>query len=160
MMMSVHSDASSSFPWPPAIFAAAFTLAILAGWTEPWPILPAAGRGLIRWGGIAIILFGVGVALAAEWRFVLAETATLPTRPTRVIVADGIYRYTRNPMYLGMSLAIAGVGLVSNSWWFLLALPFAIIAVTKLAIEREEYYLECKFGSEYLNYKAGVRRWF
>ncbi len=158
--MSKPADASSSFPWPPVIFSLAFALAILAGWMKPLPILPEAGQGFLRLIGIVLILSGVGIALAAEWRFVLAGTATLPTRPTRAIVSDGIYRYSRNPMYLGLSLTVQGLGFVANSWWFLLILLFAVIAVTKLAIEPEEHYLEAKFGAEYLSYKARTRRWF
>lgn len=153
-------DASSSFPWPPVIFATAFALAALAGWKEPLPIVPEAARGFLRIVGILIILSGIVIALAAEWRFVLAGTATLPTHPTSTIVSDGIFRYTRNPMYLGLSLTVAGVGFLINSWWFLVVLPFAVIAVTKLAIEREERYLEGKFGRDYLGYKARTRRWF
>jgi protein-S-isoprenylcysteine O-methyltransferase Ste14 len=153
-------DASSSFPWPPVIFVTAFALAIFAGWRVPLPILPEPGRGLLHLAGILIILLGMGIALAAEWRFQMAGTATLPTRPTSTIVSDGIYRYTRNPMYLGLSLTVAGVGFLTDSWWFLFALPFAVIAVTKLAIEREERYLEVKFGPDYLGYKARTRRWF
>ncbi|WP_020176348.1 methyltransferase family protein [Methyloferula stellata] len=157
--MSVR-DASSSFPWPPVIFATAFALATLAGWKEPMPIVPEAARGFLRFAGILVILAGVGIALAAEWRFMLAGTATLPTRPTSMVVSEGIYRYTRNPMYLGLSLSVAGVGFLINSWWFLVVLPLAVIAVTKLAIEREERYLEAKFGPDYLGYKARTRRWF
>jgi protein-S-isoprenylcysteine O-methyltransferase Ste14 len=153
-------DASSSFPWPPVIFAAAFALATLAGWKEPLPIVPEAARGFLRIAGILIVLAGIGIALAAEWRFLLAGTATLPTRPTSMVVSDGIYRYTRNPMYLGLSLSVAGVGFLINSWWFPVVLPFAVIAVTKLAIEREERYLEAKFGTGYLGYKDRTRRWF
>ena len=158
--MSKPADASSSFPWPPVIFSLAFALATLAGWKEPLPILPEAGQGILRLIGIVVILLGIVIALAAEWRFVLAGTATLPTRPTNTIVTDEIYRYSRNPMYLGLSLAVQGVGFVASSWWFLLILPLAVIAVTKLAIEREEHYLEAKFGAEYLSYKARTRRWF
>jgi protein-S-isoprenylcysteine O-methyltransferase Ste14 len=157
--MSAH-DASSSFPWPPAIFVTAFALAALAGWQVPLPIVPEAARDFLRFLGILVTLSGIGIALAAEWRFVLAGTATLPTRPTSTVVSDGIYRYTRNPMYLGLSLTVAGVGFLTNSWWFLVVLPFAVIAVIRLAIEREERYLEGKFGPDYLDYKARTRRWF
>lgn len=63
-------------------------------------------------------------------------------------------------MYLGMSLVLGGIGLATGSLWFLMALPVAIIAVTKLAIEREERYLAEVFGAPYLDYKTRVRRWF
>ncbi len=110
--------------------------------------------------GIAIISIGCAIVIAAEWSFLKAGTATLPTSPTRVVVPDGAYRFTRNPMYLGLCAVLAGIGFFVNSWWFFVVLPFAVIAVTKLAIEREEAYLERKFGSVYLAYKSRTRRWF
>ncbi len=158
--MSEASDASSSIPWPPLIFAVALALAFLATWTAPLPIVSDTGAKFIHFSGLAVVMIGIGIALAAEWQFLQAGTATLPTRATTVIVTSGIYRLTRNPMYLGLSITLAGLGLVSNSGWFLLALPFAIAAVTKLAIEREEIYLERKFGPDYLDYKRQTRRWF
>jgi protein-S-isoprenylcysteine O-methyltransferase Ste14 len=153
------SDASSNVPWPPIIFGLALTLAFVASSQYSAHIVTETSHGPFRWAGIAIILIGSGIAVAAEISFLKAGTATRPTRPTRIIVPNGIYRFTRNPMYLGMSILLAGIGLFANSWWFLLVLPFAIIAVTKLAIEREEAYLERTFGSAYLDYKARTRRW-
>ena len=82
------------------------------------------------------------------------------TKPSTALVTDGIYRWTRNPMYVGLSLILVGIGLATGSVWFLVALPFAVFAVTKLAIEREELYLADKFGAAYHDYKARVRRWF
>jgi protein-S-isoprenylcysteine O-methyltransferase Ste14 len=157
--MSEASDASSSFPWPPFIFATAFAVASLASWKAPLPIVSDSRAALIHFAGLAVVLIGLGVALAAEWRFLHAGTATLPTRATTAVVTSGIYRLTRNPMYLGLCATLAGVGLFSNSGWFLLAAPLAVAAVTKLAIEREELYLERKFGPEYLDYKKRTRRW-
>ena len=90
---------------------------------------------------------GMALALWAEVGFKRARTAVLPTRPTTAIVTGGPYRFTRNPMYLGMSLGLAGCAGAFNSWWFVIALPIAMLAVTKLAIEPEEAYLERKFGS-------------
>ena len=158
--MRPNADASSNFIWPPTIYGGAFVLAALATWFVP---LPAIGPGVWRWigaaAGVALIAAGAAVALAAEHGFKRAGTAVLPTRPTTAIVSHGVYRYTRNPMYLGMSLVLAGIGLAANSWWFVIALPVAMVAVFKLAIAREERYLEQKFGAEYRAYKVRVRRW-
>ncbi len=82
-----------------------------------------------------------------------------PTKPSTALVTNGIYRWTRNPMYLGLSLILLGIGFATGSLWFLMGLPMAILAVTKLAIEREERYLAEKFGAAYLDYKSRVRRW-
>jgi protein-S-isoprenylcysteine O-methyltransferase Ste14 len=80
-------------------------------------------------------------------------------RPTTAIVFTGPYRFTRNPMYLGLALLQAGLAMVTNSLWPLLTLAPVIVAVRRLVIDREERYLEAKFGEEYRAYKARVRRW-
>ena len=82
-----------------------------------------------------------------------------PSKPSTALITGGIYRWIRNPMYLGLSLMLLGVGVALGSLWFFVALPIAIFAVTKLAIEPEERYLEEKFGTAYLEYKSRVRRW-
>jgi len=157
-MMSEPIDASSPFPWPPVIFASAFALALAASWQLPLRLV-SDDQGAVHTLGILIIIGGGFIALAAEWSFLRVGTATLPTRPTWVVVPDGVFRFTRNPMYLGLCIVLAGAGFFANSWWFLIVLPFAVIAMTKLAIEHEEAYLGRKFGSVYLAYKARTRRW-
>jgi protein-S-isoprenylcysteine O-methyltransferase Ste14 len=152
-------DASSPFVWPPVIYGTAALAAAVASWLAPWPVQPVAARPLLLAAGVAVFCVGAIVALAAEWQFKATGTAILPTRPTTSIVSTGVYRFTRNPMYLGMSLGLIGAALGFDQLWFLLALPFAMLLVTKLAIEREEAYLTAKFGDAYLAYKAKVRRW-
>ena len=157
--LAAPRDASSRFVWPPVIYlvtalicgAISFVsnLRFVPGGLE----LPAIGLGA------SLIALGLAVAIAAKRRFTSAGTAVRPTQPTTAIVADGIYRYTRNPMYAGMTLILFGLGLMLNQLWFLLAVPLAMTAVTYLAIKREETYLERKFGAEYLAYKKKVRRW-
>jgi protein-S-isoprenylcysteine O-methyltransferase Ste14 len=80
-------------------------------------------------------------------------------KPTADIVPSGVFRMSRNPIYLRMLLLCGGVAIAANSLWVLvLVLPFAFI-LQKGVIEPEEAYLERKFGSKYLRYKAKVRRW-
>ncbi len=158
--MAQSPRASSNFIWPPVVYGGAFLLAYAAGGWQPLPFAPAGlARVAALYAGLALLAAGFSVALVAEMNFLRAGTATLPTRPARVLVRGGIYRFTRNPMYLGMSLMLAGLGLAANSAWYLLTLPLAMILVFKLAIEREERYLEQTFGREYLDWKARVRRW-
>jgi protein-S-isoprenylcysteine O-methyltransferase Ste14 len=80
-------------------------------------------------------------------------------RPTTALVTSGPYRLTRNPMYLGMAFLYAGLALSFGVTWSLAFLPLVLLAVDRLAILREEHYLEAKFGEEYRRYKARVRRW-
>jgi len=157
--MTDKRDASSPFIWPPTIYGAAAAIAGVLSWLGSWPFEPPALRIPAMVAGLAFCTLGLTCAILAERRFHAAGTPVPPTRPTNALVFDGIYRYTRNPMYLGMTLVLVGLGLAANQLWFLLAAPFAVYAVTKLAIEREEAYLERKFGAPYSTYKQNVRRW-
>jgi protein-S-isoprenylcysteine O-methyltransferase Ste14 len=161
--MTTPRDASSPVIWPPIIYGSAALVSALAAWFVPWPFLTALigsdWRLLVRLAGGALIAAGLAAALAAEIRFKAAGTPVPPTRPTKAIVSTGIYGWTRNPMYLGMTLCLLGLGLGLDQLWFVIATPIAMALVTKLAIEREEAYLAAKFGATYLDYKRQVRRW-
>ena len=86
--------------------------------------------------------------------------SNVPTRlPTTIIVETGPYRFTRNPIYLGMVLGLIGLAIAFNSLWPLMTLvPFALV-IRYGVIAREEAYLERKFGDVYRHYRARVRRW-
>ena len=88
-----------------------------------------------------------------------ADTPTNPYKPVEHIATGGPFRYTRNPGYLSMAMIYAGIATIANALWALLLLPVALLAIRRGVIEREEDYLERKFGEEYLRYKARVRRW-
>jgi protein-S-isoprenylcysteine O-methyltransferase Ste14 len=152
-------DASSSFPWPPAVYGASFLIAVALSYLAPLPFVAAELLPAARIVGLLIFVAAVGLAALAEREFRRAQTPALPTLPTRAIVSTGVYAWTRNPMYLGMTLGLAALALVLNSLWFILAALLAVYAVTRLAIEREERYLAGKFGADYAAYRARVRRW-
>ena len=79
--------------------------------------------------------------------------------PTTAIVTDGPYRFTRNPIYLGMFLGLVGLAIAFDNLWLLAMLvPFAL-AIRYGVVAREETYLEGKFGEVYTAYRSRVRRW-
>lgn len=82
-----------------------------------------------------------------------------PWKPTTTIITDGVYKYSRNPIYVAMAVVYAGVAIAAGSWLALLFLPLCLLFIRYYVIAREEAYLEEKFGKEYLDYKARVRRW-
>jgi protein-S-isoprenylcysteine O-methyltransferase Ste14 len=88
-----------------------------------------------------------------------ANTNIDPYKPVTTVVTEGPFRYTRNPIYLALALLSAGIAFIANTFWVLLLLPFALLLINFGVIEREERYLENKFGKQYLDYKARVRRW-
>ena len=92
-------------------------------------------------------------------RFLAAGTNIPPNLPTTALVVDGIYRRTRNPLYLGTTLVYLGLSVAAGSLWAIgLVVPLLWVINTGV-IAREEHYLERKFGDAYRAYKARVRRW-
>jgi protein-S-isoprenylcysteine O-methyltransferase Ste14 len=137
---------------PPLIYAGALLLGILANRLSPIPFLP---RGLSRALGWPLIVVGsLGVREMKR-----AGTNVDPYRPATAIVTGGPYRFTRNPLYLSMTLIYCGITARANALPAALLLPFVFRLMRRGVIEREERYLERKFGDEYLSYKARVRRW-
>ncbi len=102
---------------------------------------------------------GLGLVLASIGLFNRTGQKPEPWTTTPEIITDGIYRYTRNPMYVGMGLVQVGIGIGAlNVWIVVLVLP-AMFLVYVIAVRHEEAYLESKFGKAYLDYKQRVRRW-
>ncbi len=157
--MTVDNHASSRFVWPPTIYGLAAVISALLSWLIPARLLAVTAFGAATIAGTVVIVAGVIIVASAGRLFKRASTPVAPTKPTTALITGGIYRWTRNPMYLGLSLMLFGIGVALDSLWFLVALPIAIFAVTKLAIEPEERYLAEKFGNAYLEYKSRVRRW-
>jgi protein-S-isoprenylcysteine O-methyltransferase Ste14 len=82
-----------------------------------------------------------------------------PYKPTSALVVDGPYRYSRNPIYLADALIYIGISVVIDTLWPILLLPIALAVLQQGVIAREERYLERKFGDQYRQYQASVRRW-
>ncbi len=109
--------------------------------------------------GIPLVGLGLGLgatAVAAQFR---AGTTPDPTEPSTALVQSGPYRFTRNPIYLGMALIYSGMALLLNAVGGLALLPGMIYAFDRGIIHNEETYLEQRFGEEYLDYKKRVHRW-
>lgn len=121
-----------------------------------WPLAFGAPMPLVGW---LMIGAGAGIAGTALLTFLRERTAILPHRPATKIVAIGPYRYTRNPMYIGLSLAYCGISLLANQVWPLLLLPGVLATLWVAVIRREELYLAEAFGAEYEEYRRQVRRW-
>jgi protein-S-isoprenylcysteine O-methyltransferase Ste14 len=117
-------------------------------------------QGLIRWiAGIFFFLFGVALNVAGFVTQRRAGTDPIPFNPTTRIVSHGLYRFSRNPMYIGFAFWTFGLAILVDSVWMLLAVPIGLVLIDLLIVRREEAYLERKFGGEYLAYKRQVRRW-
>jgi protein-S-isoprenylcysteine O-methyltransferase Ste14 len=143
---------------PPVVFLAAAILAVLLD------------RYALRWalpGGIAVriavaaVAIGAGLSIALVARGLFRKTGQdpAPWQPTPELVFAGPYRFTRNPMYLGMTLITVGLGAAFATLWGLPLSLAALSAVHVTAVLPEERYLAAKFGAPYLDYQARVRRY-
>lgn len=159
-METEESDSPAVRIPPPLIFAAALALGIWADRFLPAVLEPGVAATAIRLIGVAGLIGGIALIGAALARFRKAGTRPEPWQPASRFVAEGAYRRTRNPMYLGMALVQLGIGLALLSLGTLLTLPAAMLAIRLYVIRREEAYLHRRFGDEYRRYQAQVPRWF
>ena len=143
------------FP-PPLIYLWCLGLGIGAELIEPTPNPPTWLRILGAVVGLAAMFT---LDTTAMTRFARARTPVNPMQAPRTIVTDGPYRFTRNPMYLGMAILYTGIALTAGLLWALALLPVVVLAVDRIVIAREERYLAARFGDEYERYLARVRRW-
>ena len=143
---------------PPLLFLAALLLGFVLDHLLSLPLpIPRTDPHRITAG--FMILIGIAVFVAGIRNFSSAATPVQGTEPTRTLVTTGIHGWSRNPIYVGMFLVYAGIGIAVRSPWILiLTLPLAI-TMRYGVVAREEAYLERRFGDAYRDYKAGVRRW-
>ena len=146
---------------PPPLIALAVLLAGLAldrlspiGVTGA--VIPRSARTVI---GGALIVAAAWAVARALLRFRFAGTPSEPWKPTTALVVRGIYKRTRNPMYEGFGLFLAGVAFALTSDWIFLFLPFGALVMYFGVVRREERYLEAKFGDDYRRYKDTVPRY-
>ncbi|MBN9074271.1 MAG: isoprenylcysteine carboxylmethyltransferase family protein [Rhizobiales bacterium] len=149
----------SQFPWPPLIFVGATAASILLQllYEPPWIGQP-----------VSDILFAVGWLLVLAWAALLAsalramktgKTTVHPTKAATHLVTSGAFALSRNPIYLGNTLVLIGIGLIAGMAWFPVMALVAAFLTQKLAIEPEEQHLAARFGKKYRDYAKRVRRW-
>ena len=139
----------------------AWALAVIAGfaldWLEPLALLPEDWP--TGWLGAVVFVLALALAVWAMDTIVRAGSNVPTNRPTTTIVEGGPYRFTRNPIYLGMILGLIGLAIAFDNLWLLMMLvPFALV-IRYGVVAREEAYLERKFGDVYRGYSSRVRRW-
>ncbi len=153
---STSSDHPNVAVNPLALYLFSILAGMLLQWLRPLP-LPSGTVGIIA--GLLLILGGVVLARRANQEFDWQGTHVNPDFPATAVVTTGPFRYSRNPMYLALTVIQIGVGLALGSLWLLITLFPALIILHFGVIAREEAYLETKFGQVYQAYKAAVRRW-
>jgi protein-S-isoprenylcysteine O-methyltransferase Ste14 len=158
-MAKTSSDRPSTFPWPPALLAGAIGLALGLDWLVIRLPIPFAETSIVHFAAMTVMLAGLVLIVWAALQFRSHQTSIRPDRGSERLVAAGPFAFSRNPIYLGEVMALVGAGVSFNRLWLVLVAPVFAIAVTRLAIQREEAYLERRFGSAFTDYRSRVRRW-
>lgn len=156
--MQIEDDSAKvKFP-PPFIFLGGLLAGLFLGWLLDFPSFDMDETTKFAAAGTLLVLgFGIGIAALSVFR--RRGTNPEPWRASTTIVAEGVFRWTRNPMYIGMTLVYCGLAILFESFAAFLMLPFVLIIIRTYVIAREERYLETKFGDEYRRYRQRVRRW-
>ena len=151
-----QTDVPGVIALPPLLYGGAFVLVLALDWLMPWPLYAHPAR---PWIGAALCALGIATVLWGSVTMHRAGTNVLPNRPATALVTRGPFRYSRNPLYVGLYAAFLGLSyLVQSGWGLLLFVPLALVMHYGVIL-REERYLERKFGEAYRTYRASVRRY-
>lgn len=161
--MTVSEDgrpahAGVRFP-PPLVYVLPFFLAFLLNDRIEFLIVGGGAGPVQELAGAALLVGGLGLMAWGLITFGRLRINALPFRAARALALVGPYRFTRNPMYLGLLVAYLGGALVTNWAWPLVFLPFVLLVMNAFVIAREERYLTAAFGADYTDYCRRVRRW-
>lgn len=142
--------------FPPLIYAAPLLLSLITQVFFPWNFLNGVWPYIV---GLPLVAIGFFFAIWGKKTMEQAGTNVNPYHPTEAIVTKGPFRFTRNPLYIALTLIYIGVSVIFNALWPLAVLPAILVVIHYGVIKQEEAYLERKFGADYADYKSKVRRW-
>ena len=146
----------NTVPWPPLIYVGAALLAMLVERLVPVRTVLSPG---IHMGGWVVLLAGLALDVSAMIVMTRHRANILPHRAATALVTTWPFSMSRNPIYLGNTGMLMGAAFAFGNLWLLPAAVVAVLAVTKLAIVREEQHLETLFGSAWQCYASRVPRW-
>ena len=155
-MVGPDDDGPGVIARPPRLYLGFFALGLALDFALPAPFLATSVQVALA---VLLLVAGFATVIAAMRQFGKAGTNVQTPLPTTAIVTDGLYRLTRNPIYLGISLIYLGLGFAVDSLWIVALLIVVLVIVHFGVVVREERYLESKFGDAYRHYKETVRRW-
>ena len=141
---------------PPTYFFAAIILALAAHFLFPLAVIIPDGW---RFAGILPITAGIILNIVADRQFKERGTEVKPFKRSSALVTDGVFRWSRNPMYLGMVLIVAGAALIEGTLSPWIATVALAVLLDRVFIVREEAMLEETFGAAFRQYRSRVRRW-
>lgn len=141
---------------PPLIYLAGLLIGLALDSVWPAAFLPATAQHVA---GGATIALGLVLFAAAVREFVRARTSPVHHNPTTSIITTGVFRFSRNPIYVAMTLVLIGLGLAIDSAWIIAMAVPAVLIIHRFVIAKEEAFLASTFGDAYTRYRQSVRRW-
>jgi len=141
---------------PPFFLLLSLLLTLILKW-----ITPEASLVFPPWNLLGLLPLGLGISfnLLADRKFHARQTTVKPEELPSCLITDGVFRYSRNPMYLGMVLVLLGFSILLNSWVSFLVLPGFSVLIHYRFIYPEEESLKEQFGEDWLAYQQKVPRW-
>ncbi len=155
-MTDDRADRPNKLPWPPMLMVATALAAIGLGMILPLHVFEAWWLTLP---GVLLVAIGLGLDVWAIATMRRAATNVLPHRAADQLVTSGPFRFSRNPIYLGNSLLLLGIGLAGGNGWFIVGALVSALLVDRLAIRREEQHLAARFGAAWTAYAQQTPRW-
>jgi protein-S-isoprenylcysteine O-methyltransferase Ste14 len=150
-------DVANVIILPPLLYAIALTVGFLLQWIVPRPITSSNAR---FWIGGLLLAGGVLLSMLGSRLMERVGTNVNPTLPATALVETGPFRFSRNPLYVSLTLMYVGLALLANALWVFLLIVPVMIVMHYGVVRREERYLETKFGEAYVDYRSRVRRYF
>jgi protein-S-isoprenylcysteine O-methyltransferase Ste14 len=144
---------------PPLLFVPPLLLGLFLHARVPLVHVSEMTAEILQWLGIVLIIVGVAHAFSSILLFLRSHTTVIPHHQSSALVTKGAYRWTRNPMYVGLTFVYIGVSALSAAVWPLLFLPLPLLVLDRWVIPMEERQLEDVFGATYAAYRQRVRRW-
>ncbi len=154
--MTDESDNAGIIAHPPVFYIIAVLIGLGGDYLIPLSFGLAAGTKIA---GFAVFVTGTVISVMSFKMFAGDKQSPSVHEPTNSIYTSGVYSLTRNPIYLGVLMWVVAASFYFDKLWLLIICVPLVVFLNKAVIEKEEAYLENKFGDEYRDYKSKVRRW-
>lgn len=153
-----HTDSPNVKIPPPLLYASVFVAAIFIQKAAPLSVSFFKSEA-VKITGYFLIAISIITSVVCLRKFFLSKNTIITIKPASSLQTDGIYRFTRNPMYVGLMFLYLGLTCLLGNWYNLILLPLLVLIIQQYVIVREEKYLLRRFGAEYADYRSKVRRW-
>jgi len=143
---------------PPLFYVITFIAAVLIQGKIPLSDVQFQLR-ITKIGGITLLIIALFFLVRSLRQFFLSKNTIILIKPASSLQTTGVYKISRNPMYVGLAIVYLGITCLIGNWWNIILFPLLLLIVQEYIIKREEKYLELEFGQDYEEYTRKVRRW-